>query len=138
MADVGSGTTITFGTTSWAGEVTALNVSGPSRPAVDVTDLADTSRVFVIGDVTDWGTIEVTYLVDTEDPLTDMPPIDATASETITIEFDQVAGGDTTFGRFSGSGFVTDGPTFTVGIDEAVSGTFTIKCTGAWSFTDSA
>ena len=131
--DVGSGATISFGTSTFEGKILSFSVSGPTRPSVDTTDLTSAARTFIPGDIIDYGTIEVTYLVDTQLPSTEVPSFSA-AAETITVTF-EASGAGTVGGNFTGSGFITDGPTYDIGIDEVVSASITIKCTAAWTFT---
>jgi hypothetical protein len=124
--DLGTGTTITFGTSSFAFELLEVNESGESREAIDCTHMGTSAtRAFVPGDLTDGGSITVRgHYTGAQDP-----PIDA-AAETITIDW----GGSGLTCAFSG--FMTN---FAAGaqIEEKMEFTAEIKVAGAITRTTS-
>ena len=100
MADIGTGSTITHGTTSYSIEVTGM--SGEiSRVAQDTTHMGTTgARTKVVGDLYDPGSVTVTAYLnpDEEAPYT-------SAAETVTVQFPtSLATGATV----AGSGAVTN------------------------------
>lgn len=104
------GTTITFGTSSFAGLVRTINIPEGNRPALDTSHMGTAAgsdhsncswRTMIPSDLASWNAMTVTILFD---PDLD-PPIDD-AAETITIQF-PTASGQTTGASLSFSGFMT-------------------------------
>ena len=130
-ADTGTGSTVTFGTSGWAGEILDINFDGFNREAIDTTHLGTTTaRTFMPSDLYDPGELTLEVQFDGDDG----PPI--AAAETITITF-PLKSGDTTAGNWAGSGFVT-GFSFGLPLEGKQTGTMTIKFTGAITETDAA
>jgi hypothetical protein len=98
--DIGTGTTITWGTSSFAAELLDLNWTGISRGAIPTSHMGTSGyHTKIPTDLIDGGEVEVDYHFDpTAANL--QPPI-AAAPETITIT---PAGGNDTFAF---TGFVT-------------------------------
>jgi hypothetical protein len=95
---IGTGTTVTFGTSGWTPEL--LDIRGPSysREAVDMSHFGSTGgKIFSPGDLYDGGeiTLELAF-----DP-TDAPPLTGVA-ETITITYS-----DSSTTSWSVNGFLT-------------------------------
>ena len=90
-ADVGTATTIAFGTSSFTAEVKSLNGSDVTREDVDVTHMGSTSYMeFQPAELADAGAIEMEIHFDPDS----QPPI-LGAAETITITFPLPAGQST-------------------------------------------
>lgn len=103
MADVGTGTTITFGTSSFTAEVLNVNGVDVSRQPIDVTHMGSTGfREFIPTRLVDPGGAQVEILFDPNS----QPPINQPA-ETITVTF-PVPSGDSSGATLQFSGFVTD------------------------------
>lgn len=129
--DVTTGATLTAGTSGWTAELTGINVSGVSRPAIDVTHLGSTTwREFVAGDLIDPGSIEIEGHLQPDDALDSIQDV----AETWTIQF-AASGGDGTGASWAASGFMTDFNT-TGPLEDKMTFTATIKLTGA--ITDTA
>lgn len=116
MADQGTGITLTFGTTSFTGEITDISRTGYSRPAVQTThsstaDSGNTpldgdgpnARIFIPSDLYDEGEVDVEVHFNAEQ---DLAGLKKAASETITITFPD-APSHTANGTYTFPGFVT-------------------------------
>ena len=128
--DVGTGLTLTGGTSSWSCEITSLSGSGITREAYETTHLstaAETgtkfgSKTFVPGVLTDPGEISISGHFNPDK----LPPVTLIA-ETWTITFKKFTG-DSTAANWAGSGFFTS---FDYTISEGVSEfSGTIKLSG--------
>lgn len=118
--DVGNGTTITFGTSSFAGLITALNGWTRTRGSVPTSNMATTSDMtFIPEDLQDPGEMNVDIQFDPTQHL----PIDLVA-ETITVDW---AGSAKTW---AASGFATE-VTAAAELDGLMTGSYTIKFSGA-------
>ena len=122
-----TGTAFTTGSGSVSGIITAINLGGISTAEIDVTQLSDTSKNYIMG-VRDGGTVEVTVMVDTA-AIPDLP----TAGTSTPVSFVL---------RFGAAG--ASGPTFTfsayvqsvsteAALDGAVSATYTLRISGSIS-----
>lgn len=81
--DIGTGTTLTLGTSSWTAEILNVDWDGIERPAIDSTNMSTTTaRTFIPGDLYDPGS--VTFEVQ-HDPA-DCAPIGA-AAETLSVDW---------------------------------------------------
>jgi len=128
MPTVTTGSTITFGTSSWTGNVTSLSHSGMSRAVIDTTHLGTTSaRTKIPGELVDGGTVEVGYQCD-GGASTAWPPI-AGAAETVTIKLGASGGPSVAF-----SGFVSENNFDISGDEVLITGTFTITVAGAVTY----
>jgi len=124
MADIGTGTVVTFGTSSWSPQSVEVDPVSFSRPALDTTHLGTTTaRTYMAGDLYDGGEMTMRGHFD---PAASLPPIDQ-AAETITIDFSGAGAG--TF-EYSGTGFMTAFDATAVE-ENVMSFTATIKWTGA-------
>jgi hypothetical protein len=81
--DVGTGTTIAFGTSAFVAHLLSVNGSDITRPVIDSTHMETTGeRTKIFGDLFDAGSVECEIAFDPDL----QPPIGA-AVETITITF---------------------------------------------------
>ncbi len=124
MADVGTGTSIVFGTSSFSAEILSLNGSDISRPDVDTTHLGTTGyKTYMPGDLVEGGTLDMEFAFDPDS----QPPI-AGAAETITITFPMPSGGSTA-ATLAFSGYINtwswSGP-----LEERMTGSATVKVDG--------
>lgn len=111
MADVGTGTTIAFGTSLFTAQITAVNGSGVTRVALQTSHMGTTTgHTKIPGDLHDPGTVTLSILWDPS-VASDIPPING-AAETVTITLAN-AGVSTLIG----SAFVT-GFNFVVPLEE--------------------
>ena len=103
MSDLGTGTTIVFGTSGFTAEILSLGSGGVSRDSYDTTDMATTgSMTKSPKKLVDEGTIDIEFAFDPNL----QPPISG-PTETVTITFPVPAGGSTG-ATLIGSGFITD------------------------------
>lgn len=137
QTQVGTGTTILFGTSAWEAEIVGVNLAGMSREAIDTSHLATAvasagkvgSRTKIPGKLTNPGQLRLEIHFDSET----LPPIEA-APETITITF-PVRTGDAVGPKWAFSGFATG---FEAGapLEGKMTGTLTIEITGEITKTD--
>ena len=135
---LGTGTSITFGTSAWTAQITSLAQSGRSRPAIKTSHLGtpDTtgtgSDTFQGGVLVDEGSIDIGYNF-RPGAAGARPPIGGSA-ETITIEFDstEVTGAQAAF-----SGFFTDDG-WDAPHEDNMTGSGTVKISGAVTYTAAA
>jgi hypothetical protein len=136
MADVGTGATFAFGTTPIALDITSIETSGIARESVDVTTLANTgARTFIPADLYDPGEISIEGLLDPNLGDAIITKIGA-VKENMTITFPIPSGG-AAGSTFVASGFLTEFGT-SVGIDEEMTFTATIKLSDTITWTDSS
>ena len=136
MADVGSGATFVFGTTPVALDITGLDISGSSRESIDITTLATTGgRTYIPGDLYDAGELSIEGLLDPNLGDALVTKIGA-VTETGTITFPIPSGG-AAGATFAASCFLTEFES-SVGIDEEMTFSLTLKLTGAITWSDSA
>jgi len=120
-ANVGTGTTVTFGTSSFTADVLSVSRSGITRESIETTHLGTaTARTFMVGDLYDAGelSMEIAWIGSLD------PPYDGVA-ETITIDYAGAGSGH----RWAASGFITS-LEMTAGIEERMTATITIKYSG--------
>jgi len=83
MADVGTGTTIAFATSSFTAEVMNLNGNDMTRPDIDTSHMGTTGyKTYIPGKLLEGGAIEMEINFDPDAT----PPLSG-AAETITITF---------------------------------------------------
>jgi hypothetical protein len=122
--DVGTGTTIVFGTSGFSASLLSLSASDVSREDIDITHMGSTSyREFMPGDLIDGGTIEMEIAFDPDDEA----PMTGT-SETITITF-PIPSGASTAATFVFKGYVSSW-SWSVPLEESMTATLTIKVDG--------
>lgn len=123
-ADIGTGTTITFGTSSFTAEIMSVNGNDITREDIDTTHMGTTNyRTFIPADLVDGGSIELEINFDPDS----QPPI-AGAAETITITFPLPAG-QSTPADLEFSGYVNSW-SWGVPNEEKMTATLTIKVDG--------
>lgn len=128
-ADVGTGSSITFGTSSFDGEVLSISANGMTRPVIDTTHMeTEDARTKMPGDLVDSGDVTVEIQFDPNNP----PPIDA-APETITITF-PVATGDLSGATLAGTGFISS-TNWTAPLEDKMVGSYTITWSGEATYT---
>ena len=121
--DVGTGTTLTFGTSAFSAEVTGVDWTGFNFESVETTHMGTgTARTFMRSDLYDPGEVTIDYNYDPSKT----PPI-TTTSETVTITLP-----DTT--TWAGTGFMTSYE-WNDPLEDRMSATLTIKLTGAITIT---
>lgn len=133
--DVSTGTTITFGTSSWTGAVQSIDSLSFERQVKDRTHLGTTTfRAKAPGDLQDAGGLTVRFFFDPDDP----PPITA-AVETITLTF-PIPVGKSAGATLAGTAFVSSYSFSVPEADEDMTAEMTIIWTGATgpTFTDSS
>ena len=102
MADTGHGATITFGTSSWTGNIIDITPPVHTRQEIDSTHLtSSTYEETIVGDLVKLEPSPITFEFDADEPL----PYSA-ADELITITFPVPAGGSTG-AKFAGDGRFT-------------------------------
>ena len=137
--DIGTGTTIGFGTSSWTSELLSIDWSGISREAIETSQMATAAagankfgnRTYVPGQLSDPGELTCEFHLDPDKE----PPIDQPA-ETITVTFPLVSG-DSTAANWACSGFAT-GFSASIPLEDKMTATMTIKLTGNVSQTAAA
>ncbi len=129
IQDVGTGTSITFGTSGFSARVASIDGPGFSRTSVETTHLSTTgNRTHMPGDLVERG--ELTLSVHHDPSLT--PPI-AAAAETITITW-PIPSGLTNAATWVFSAFCT-GYSPSVAIDELMTASLTLKISGGVTIT---
>lgn len=117
--DVGTGISLSFGTSSFSAEVLSASHNSISREAIDTTHHGSTSnREKIPSDLVDPGTIDFEIHFDPDS----QPPVDG-AAETLTVTFPTPAGG-TSGATLEGTGFVTEW-TFTGPLEDKMTASFT-------------
>lgn len=137
--DVGTGTTVVFGTSAFTANLTSVTWDGMDRASVETSHMGTAApgagkhgnKTYIPGDFSDPGevTMEIHFDPDKE------PPIDQPI-ETITVSFPLVAG-DATPASWAASGFVTS---FSVNdpIEDLMTATMVIKLSGNITLTAAA
>lgn len=137
--DVGHGTTITFGTSGWTGNIESVTWGGISRTVIETSHMGTAAagankfgnRTYVPGDLVAPGQITLAVHFN---PQTN-PPIGA-AAETITVTFPLVSG-DATPATWAASGFVVS---FDLQdpMDDKMTASLVIQLSGNVTMTDAA
>lgn len=126
----GTGASITLATTGVTLLATSIQSQGIAWEAIPSTYLSTTNaKTFVRGDLYDPGTINVSFLTDPQ--TLDSLLTNSAASETITITYP-----DTGAATEASTGFITNIDPGTCEVDAMVTGSVTIKRTGAITFSD--
>lgn len=136
--DLGTGTTIAFGTSGFASELLSINWTGISRAVVDTTPLSITpaaagtigNRRYKAAHAVDPGTLECEFHFNPNDD----PPV-GEDEEVITITFPIVTG-DSTSAIWTANGVMTNFDIVGISLDEKMVARATIKLTGAITLTD--
>lgn len=137
-ADTIFGTTVTFGTSSFAAKVLDVSWDGVSRAAIDTTHhgttVASTNEVggktYIPAGISDGGslTLEIQYNPD------DDPPMDG-AAETITVTFPFSGGDSSVQPKIAFSGFATDYSMSGNGLETVATASLTVKVSGVVTLT---
>ena len=120
--DIGTGSTVTFGTSAFTADIIGINLSGVTRETVNTSHMATTSaHTFMLVDLVDNGelSLEVAYVASLVPPILTNAPM-----ETCTIVW---AGHATTWSFSCGNtGFDAGAP-----LEDKMTGTLTFKISGA-------
>ena len=128
-AEVGTGATLTLGTTAISLEATSISSSGVAWSALETTYLGTTgAKTFVRGDLYDPGEVTVEFWANPSEMDT---LLTNAASEVITITYPD-SGGATEVA----TGFVTSWDPSSIEVEGLITGSLTFKRTGAIVFTD--
>lgn len=128
--DIGTGASITFGTSSWTANLTAINGEPLTREAISTTHLGTTTaHTFTPADLFDPGGVQMDFQFDPDD----YPPIDQ-AAETITVTFPLSSGGSSA-ATWAATGFMTNFE-YGVPLEELMTGSATVKFSGDITDTD--
>ena len=131
MADVFTGATIVFGTSSFSAEILGATLPGATRPVIDTTHLGTTvARSKIPGDLIDWGQFEFELQFDPDNE----PPLDQ-AAETITVTFPTPSGG-LTGATWEFSGFIAS-YSGAFALEEKMTATVTLEISGDITWTAS-
>ncbi len=131
---VNTGTGATLSYSSYFVQITNIDVSGITRPAIDTTHMTSTAgngtttiggRTFIPGDLADPGTVEVEFHLN---PDTTPPIMGAAATITLGIP------GSNTPATWACSGFMTDF-SFGVPLEDKMVCNATVKLSGVWTLT---
>lgn len=120
--DIGTGSTVTFGTSSFTADILSVNLSGITREAINTSHMGTTSdHTFMPADLVDNGTLEmeVAWVAGLTPPI-----LTNGAAETVTVAF---AGSASTW---SFSAFQID-LGIVVPLEDKMTATMTFKITGA-------
>lgn len=123
--DVGTGTTIAFGTSSFTANIRSISADGISRAVIDKTHMGSTTSMRKRpGKLVDPGELTVEFELDPDA----QPPI-AGAPETITITF-PIPTGSTNGATLAGEGFVSEW-SWNDPLEDDMTASMTIVWTGA-------
>jgi len=102
MSDLGTGTTIAFGTSAFTAEILGIKSSGITRDSYETSDMATTgSKTKSPKKLVDEGSIDIEFAFDPDA----QPPING-PTETVTITF-PLPDGMVSAATLVGSGFIT-------------------------------
>lgn len=132
--DNGTGTTVTFGTSSITANVTAISDTGVSREAIETTHLGTTGgRTYIPGDIYEPGEITLSVQFDPDKNI----EVDILrVAETVTITY-PLASGQSTASAHASSGFITSYGNVEVAGEALMSAEIVVKKTGALTTTPS-
>lgn len=120
--DIGTGSTVTFGTSGFSADILSVNMSGITREAINTSHMGTTNdHTFMPTDLVDNGTLEleIAWLATLTPPI-----ITNAAAETVTVVF---AGSATTW---SFSAFQTE-LSMAIPLEDKMTATCTFKISGA-------
>lgn len=133
MAISSVGSTITgVGATSVSGNIKSISFGGMSTASIDVTDVTSTYKSYVMG-MNDYGTITVSCFAQNGLNKPDLP----TAGLTTPLAFVITMGTGTGSNIYTFSAYLS-ATSMSAGIDEAVSVEYTLRVSGAITFTVTA
>lgn len=132
MADVGTGTTIAFGTSGFSAQILGVDADGIERAVINTSHMSTTgSHTKMPGDLKDEGEVVLDFAFDPNSH----PPITA-AAETITITF-PIPSGMTNGATLQGSGFISKWK-WGSRLEEKMTGSATITWAGAVAKTNAS
>lgn len=122
MATIATGSTVTFASSSFSAEITAINWGGIARVALQSSSMSTTNdHTFVTGALVDNGEVSIDVLFDgNESP----PIITNGAAETVTIKW----GANT---NTYAASMINTGWEMAAALEELMTGTVTLKPSGA-------
>ncbi len=124
MADVGTGTTIVFATSSFSADVLSVNGNDISRADIETTHMGTTGyKTYIPSDLVEGGTVDMEFAFNPNS----QPPVSG-AAETITITFPIPSGG-TTGATLVFTGYINSW-SFGDTLEEKMTGNATIKVDG--------
>ncbi|MCP5017109.1 MAG: hypothetical protein GY938_17835 [Ketobacter sp.] len=131
MADVGTGTTIAFATSTFTAEVMNINGSDISREDIETSHMGTTGyKTYIPSKLVDGGTVDLEIAFDPDD----QPPVSG-ASEVITVTFPTPSGGSSG-AKVVFTGYVNTW-TWTDPLEEKMTASLTVKVDGqtapAWT-----
>jgi len=123
-ADVGTGTTIVFGTSSFSAEVTNLNGTDMARSDVETSHMGTTGyKTYIPGKLLEGGAVEMEISFDADQ----IPPLAAVA-ETVTVTF-PVPTGKASGANVAFSGYINSW-SWTDPIEDKMTAEVTVKVDG--------
>lgn len=129
VADVGTGTTIAFGTSTYATQLLSVSYGGLEVPLVDTTYMGTTGyRTKIFGDLKEGGELTCSILYGPNEPIT--PGV----KETVTLTFPIPVGGTAGATMVFSGGIRTGG--FEVPLEDRMTGTFTVSVMDDVTFAD--
>lgn len=130
--DNGTGASVTFGTSGFTANITAISHDGIERVSIPTSHLGTTTaHTFIPGDLFDPGELTLDLQHDGDN----YPPIDQ-AAETITVIF-PLGSGESTAARWAFSGFAT-GYNYSIPLEDLMTGQLTVKASGDITDTDAS
>ena len=138
LTDIGTGATITFGTSSWSATVMAINGNDISRVSIQTSHLSTASyHTKIPGDLVDPGNLELELNFDADNVTTNQPPYNQ-AAETVTVTFPIPATSTNVAGaKMAASGFMTNF-SYGVPLEDKMTANATIELSGVITWTDAA
>lgn len=124
-----------MGTTNYDVQILSFSSNGVTVPVVDTSHLGTTTaRSKIMGDLKDFGTMEVEFHVDPDK----LDTLDTAlgVSQTMTFTFKTVTG-ETSGATMAGSGAISE-HNFTVPLEDKMVGNYTIAWLGDVTFTDAS
>ena len=135
MTRTGTGCTLLMGTTDYDVEIISASSGGVSVPVIDTTHLGtSTARTKIMGDLIDFGTLEIEIHVD-PDKLDTLKTVLGLA-QTMTFTFKTVTG-ETAGATMVGSGALS-AHNFDVPLEDKIVGNFTLSWLGDVTYTDAS
>lgn len=131
--DIGTGTTITFGTSGFTAQVLAVRGPNPARGSVDTTHMGSTAatadqqggRTHIPTKLADMGEIELDIHFNPDT----WPPVRGNA-ETVRLTY-PIPSGLSSGAYIEGSGFILSFDSV-VPLEDKITGTLRVKCSGVW------
>ena len=130
VARTGQGTTVAIATNTYDAKITSISSSGYERPVLDTTDLTTTgTRSKLPGELIEPLQISCEIFFD-PNQLDDLATAIAADATTVTIQWPLHAAEATLGAKITGTGCLIN-HSFSVGVDEMMTGSFTIQFLGA-------